>query len=194
MYIFCYLASLIAAMSFWDASTKFRLRILSPVYVSILILLVVLGNWAWSRRRVAVVVVALVLFGLSAYGQVGAVDGLSRGGQGYASFKWYDSKAMAFLRGLPPGGKIYTNEPGAVYLYTGRPAYVLPDRIDPVTAEARPGFEQGLALMQAEIRHGAAVLALFSGGDSTAADAAQLGRGLYLAHKSAGAEIYAAGP
>lgn len=194
LYIFCYLASIFAAMSFFDASTKFKLRILSPIYVAILVLLVALGTRAWRWRREAVILVGLVIFGLSTYGQYAAVAELVKGGQGYASFKWYDSKAMAYLRGLPPGEMIYTNEPGAVYLYTGRPTYVLPDRVDPVTAEARPGFERGVGQMQSDIQSGRAVLALFSGGDTPVADAGPLSAGLYLAHKSGGAEIYAEAP
>jgi hypothetical protein len=117
-----------------------------------------------------------------------------KGGQGYASFKWYDSAAMGFLRELPPGTMIYTNEPGAVYLYTGVPSYVLPDRIDPVTSAERPGFEQGVMQLQADVKAGKAVLALFSGGDSPAEDAAALADGLNLVHKSGGAEIYGRGP
>jgi hypothetical protein len=35
---------------------------------------------------------------------------------------------------------------------------------------------------------------LFSGGDSSTSNAAELGGGLYLADKSAGAEIYTASP
>ncbi len=45
-----------------------------------------------------------------------------------------------FLRELPPDVMIYTNEPGAVYLYTGRGSYVLPDRFDSATALPRAGF------------------------------------------------------
>ena len=33
-------------------------------------------------------------------------------------------------------------------------AYVLPDRVDPVTAEARPGFDRGMAQLQADVRAG----------------------------------------
>ena len=150
--------------------------------------------WLWLRRSEIVVVIALIVFSMSAYGQYSAVSELAKGGQGYASFKWYDSKAMEFLRGLPPGVMIYTNEPGAVYLYTGRGTYVLPDRYDPVTAEARPGFEGGIVEMQTEINEGRAVLALFSGDQPSAADAALLSNDLFLAHKSSGAEIYAAAP
>jgi hypothetical protein len=81
-----------------------------------------------------------------------------------------------------------------VYLYTGRGAYVLPDRFDPVTAEARNGFERGVAQMQAEIKARGAVLALFSGDLPSAEDAQALSQGLYLAHKSAGDEVYTAMP
>jgi 4-amino-4-deoxy-L-arabinose transferase-like glycosyltransferase len=194
LYVFGYLGAIIASMSLFDASTRFRLRILAPAYVALLVLLVVLGVWLWGRRREAAIVLGLIVFGLSAYGQFAAVTELARGPQGYASFKWYDSKAIAFLRRLPPGVMIYTNEPGAVYLYTERGAYVLPDRYDPVTAQARAGFEQGIIEMQSQIKAGKAALALFSGGQPSAQDAALLSNGLYLAEKSAGDEVFTAAP
>jgi len=194
LYVFGYLASILAAMTLFDASTKFKLRILSPLYVSLLILLVALGVWAWGRRRDLVILLFVLILGLSTYEQVLTINELKRGGEGYASFTWYDSQAMAFLRSLPAETMIYTNEPGAVYLYTGRGSYVLPDEFDPVTAEARPGFAEGVSLMQAEIRAGRAVLALFDGGERPAGEAALLSQGLYLAHKSAGDEIYTAAP
>jgi hypothetical protein len=125
---------------------------------------------------------------------VDAVRELLRGGQGYASFRWYDSQAMDFLGQLPEGVMIYTNEPGAVYLYADTPAYVLPDRVDPVTAAERPGFERGVEEMQADVRSGKAVLALFSGGDTTPEDAADLSHGLQVIHKSGGAEIFGTEP
>ena len=194
LYVFGYLASIFASMSLFDASTKFKVRILAPVYVSLLILLVLLGKWLWNKRREAVIVLAALLFGMSAYGQAAAIAELSRGGQGFASFQWYDSKTMAFLRTVPPSVHIFTNEPEAVYLYTGRGVYVLPDRFDPVTAEARPGFSQGVAEMQAEIKSGRAVLALFSNPNVTPADAQIMSNGLYMAHKSAGDAVYTAAP
>jgi hypothetical protein len=193
-YVYGYMTSILVAMSFFDASTKFRLRILAPIYVAILLLVVALGFWAWKRLRPMVLVAFVAIFAVSAIGQSAAVDELRKGGQGYASFRWYDSDAMAFLRGLPAGLIVYTDEPGAVYLYTGRGASVLPDRVDPVTAQSRPGFEQGVNQVQADVDSGRAVLALFSGGDTPPEDAARLSHGLYLAHKSGGAEIYTAPP
>jgi 4-amino-4-deoxy-L-arabinose transferase-like glycosyltransferase len=194
LYVFCYLAAIFVAMSWFDASTKFKLRILAPEYVSLLILLLVAGRWGWGRRRELALALAVAIVGVSTFGQYAAVTGLRKGGQGYASFRWYDSRAMAFLRSLPADVMIYTNEPGAVYLYTGRGTYVLPDRLDPVTAEARPGFDQGRAELQAEVKSGRAVLALFGGGDTPPADTMLLSQGLHLTEKSEGAEIYAASP
>jgi hypothetical protein len=101
---------------------------------------------------------------------------------------------MDYLSALPDDVMIYTNEPGAVYLYTGRGCYVLPDRFDSATALARDNFEKGVTIMQADIHQGKAVLALFDGGENVSKDVPALTEGLYLAHKSAGDEIYTAAP
>lgn len=194
LYIFAYLASIVASMTMFDAATKFRLRILSPVFVCLLILLVYFGVWLWSKRRDLVIVLTIIVLGFSIYKQSVTMDNWHKSGLGYASFKWYDSKAMAFLRELPAEVRIYTNEPAAVYLYTGRGNYVLPDRFDSATAQVRSGFEEGIGLMQQDINNGGAVLAIFDGGEVSAADAALLSEGLYLAHKSAGDSIYTAQP
>ncbi len=198
LFVFAYLLSIIFAMTFFDASTKFRLRILAPVYVSLLVLLVASGMWLWNRwknpLRSIVLVTAILLFGLSLVDTSQVVAELHKGGQGYASFQWYDSKAMGFLRGLSPSIKIYTNEPGAVYLYVNRGAYVLPTHTDPVTAEERSGFDEGVEIVREEVLSGIAVLALFDGGETLPEDTTALTKDLYLAHKSAGDEIYTQSP
>jgi hypothetical protein len=201
LYVFGYLASILSSMLLFDASTKFRLRILSPVYVSLLILLVYLGSWAWRRgaffQRGTVMLFLVLILGLSAMDTFSATALLRKGGQGYASFQWYDSEAMDYLRSLPEGTRIYTNQPGPVYLYTDRPCYVLPDLIDPVTALPREGYERGVAALQADVTSGQAVLALFKFG-SEAEDVQsiymQLAEELYLAHDTRGDKIYTAFP
>jgi 4-amino-4-deoxy-L-arabinose transferase-like glycosyltransferase len=194
LYLFAYLASILAAMTMFDAATKFRLRIVSPVFICLLILLVYLGIWLRNKNRGAVIILTIVFIGFAFYKQFITVNELSRGGLGYASFQWYDSKAMDYLRELPEDVMIYTNEPGAVYLYTGRGSYVLPDRFDASTAQVRAGFEEGVIKMQSEIHDGTAVLALFDGGDNAPEDIPVLIEGLHLEHKSAGDEIYTAIP
>lgn len=194
LYIFAYLASIVASMTMFDAATKFKLRILSPVFVSLLILLVALGIWMRKKYRPLVVVALILVLGLSVYKQSHTVRDWSKSGLGYASFQWYDSQAMTVLGGLPNDVMIYTNEPAAVYLYTGRGNYVLPDRFDSATAQPRPGFEDGVARMQKEINEGRAVLALFDGGENISVDTAVLIEDLHLAFKAQGDLIYTANP
>jgi 4-amino-4-deoxy-L-arabinose transferase-like glycosyltransferase len=194
LFIFAYLASIVASMLMFDAATKFKLRILAPVLVSLVILVVVFGIWLRNRRRDVVVLLAVLTLAVSIYKQAITLNTWARRELGYASFQWYDSKAMDYLSQLPKNMMIYTNEPGAVYLYTGRGCYVLPDRFDSATAIAHDNFEKGVTIMQADIHQGKAVLALFDGGENVSKDVPALTEGLYLAHKSAGDEIYTAEP
>jgi len=201
LYIFAYLASMISSMLFFDASTKFKLRIVAPIYVSLFILLVLFGYFLWQKRalflQVLVAAGAIFILTISIYDTAGHVAKYHRSGQGYASFQWYDSKAMAFLKKLPAGTRIYTNQAPAVYLYTRRPAYVLPDLVDPVTNLPRGNFELGVKNLHESILSGEGVLALF-GFDKEAEEVKvvyrQLADGLYLAHDTKGDKIYTAYP
>jgi 4-amino-4-deoxy-L-arabinose transferase-like glycosyltransferase len=190
LFIFAYLASIMASMTMFDAATKFRLRILAPAYVGLFILLVYAGVWLRQRNRPIVIILTLVFLGFSTYKQSNTLAQLSRGGLGYASFQWYDSQAMVYLQDLPPDIRIYTNEPGAVYLYTGRGAVILPYRYDAAAGVELPGFDEGVAGMQQEINNGQAVLALFDHGENVAGDAQTLAEGLHLAFKAQGDFIY----
>jgi hypothetical protein len=192
--LFSYLASIISSMLMFDAATKFRLRILSPLFVCLLILMVYLGVWLKNKNRLVLVILTIVFLGFSVYKQINTLRDWSKGGLGYASFQWYDSKVMAYLRELPSDVRIYTDEPGAVYLYTGRGNYVLPDQIDSATTLPRAGFEDGVAQMKKQILENNAVLVIFKGGEVTPEEAALFSEGLYLAHKSAGDVIYTAHP
>jgi 4-amino-4-deoxy-L-arabinose transferase-like glycosyltransferase len=194
LYLFAYLASIVASMTMFDAATKFKLRILSPVFVCLLILLVYAGIWLRKKNFRLVFLLTFVFLGFSFYKQINTVNIWARSGLGYASFQWYDSEAMAYLRELPDDVMIFTNEPGAVYLYVGRGALVLPSGYDSARAETIDGFEEGAARMQNEINEGNAVLAIFDHGENISDDVAALSEGLYLAHKSQGDSIYTQQP
>jgi hypothetical protein len=185
LYIFAYLASILASMLMFDAAlllVSWR-RCLSPYYVARCL------NLDANKRRSCDRACAPWRFDV----QTIVTSTPGPGGRG-STFQWYDAKAMAFLRELPDDVMIYTNEPGAVYLYTGRGSYVLPDRFDSATAEVRTNFDEGVTSMQTKINSGKAVLALFDNGDNVSGDVPALTAGLYLAHKSAGDSIYTAKP
>lgn len=194
LYIFAYLASIVASMTMFDAATKFKLRILVPVFVGLLILLVAFGIWMRKNYRPLVIVATVLAFALSIYKQSVTFAHWSQGGLGYASFQWYDSEAMAYLRDLPADVGIYTNEPAAVYLYSGRGAKVLPTRYDSATAQERSGFEESLTGMQKDIEQGLAVMALFDGNNNIPVEVEALAENLHPGYKGQGDTVYIAKP
>lgn len=201
LYAFGYLSSIFVTMTWFDAATKFQLRIIAPVFVSLLTMLVFLGYWLWQKQkthwRVTSIVLALSIFALSIHGISAAITQLRKGGQGYASFRWFDSEAMEFLRGLPEDTRIYSNQVGPVYLYTGRAGYVLPDLVDAVTGLPRGRYEEGVADLKEDVLSGEAALALFRFGaadEDVQSIYMDLAEGLYLAHDTRGDKIYTAFP
>jgi len=162
LYTFGYLGAVLFSMSFFDASTKFQPRILSPLYVSWMILLVAaLRALTIKDTKVLSVAICLALLGLSTFNFQQTLQELREAGQGYASWKWRDSLVMAELKKLPPEIAIYTNSPPAIYLVTGRASRVIPSTLDPVDNLPRGDYEQNLAQMRADLLAGRAVLALF---------------------------------
>ncbi len=197
LYIFGYLASILSSMTFFDASTKFQLRILAPVYVSLLVMLTYLGWHLWQKQKTISLLFFLMLVSLSIYNFTSTLAQLRKGGQGYASFQWFDSEAMDFLRQLPESTRIYSNQVGPVYLYTGRSGYVLPDLVDPVTGLPRGRYEESVDLLQADVLSGEAALALFKYGsqdEDVQSVYLDLANGLYLAFDRRGDKIYTAFP
>jgi len=132
LYIFGYLSALLTTMTVFDVATRFQVRILAPMYPSFLLLLVALLAWLWRRPQVVWKSITILIFvfvsGMFITGGLRIVKLLHRSGQVYASWRWRDSEAMAYLRELPSDVIIYTDQPGVTYLYVGRPATVLPDK------------------------------------------------------------------
>jgi hypothetical protein len=186
LYAFGYFGALVFTMTFFDPATRFQLRILAPIFVSLLFLLAAGLTWLSGRSAGRGIATALIviIFAASAWGQVRSVQDLRRGGQVYASARWFDAEAFDVLRALPADVAIHTDQPGVVYLYVGRAASLLP--------EAEPGISE----LRGQVLAGEAVIALFKSvgmDDETRAYYDQLGQGLYQ-QKFGGDLIYSAPP
>ncbi len=185
LYIVVYLVALVTTMTLFDPATRFQERILSPVYIPIILLAANLGVWlispkgewrqkhntAYKALAVGAILLALGTLTMFGYSQERFVRGLRTGGGIFAGEKWFTSEVFARLKQLPPETLILTNEPGAVYLYTGRPAGVLP-REEPGISEIKPYVLEGKIVL---------VLFRVNKAESTILDYYyELGRGLYL--------------
>jgi len=107
-----------------------------------------------------VAVVALLTASFSLVDGISAVGQLSKDGQGFAHSGWQASPAIQAVRGLPPV-TLYSNKPTAIYLLTGRSAYITPTPTDAVTGLERDNFTADLAEMQLRVLAGEAVVVLF---------------------------------
>jgi hypothetical protein len=146
LYVIGYLLALVTTMTLFDPATRFQVRILSPIYLSLILLFVSLGYWQWKRvakvgKSVLILIVAGYL-GMFAYGQSRTVQNLQLGGAGFANGKWSDLEAIAYLNDLSEDVLILSNEPGVVYLYTGKPSGVLP-KTEPGISDIKPAVLKG---------------------------------------------------
>jgi 4-amino-4-deoxy-L-arabinose transferase-like glycosyltransferase len=201
LYFWGYFASILTTMTFFDAATKFKLRILAPLYVSLILLLVAAVVWLWQHRSLwwkSLLAAALLAWvALNLLGQISTVQALRREPTGFASWRWYDSEILAALRDLPADVHIYTNEPGAVWLYTHRPARPLPSAVDSVTAQSVPDYAARVQALRSDVLSGKAVLALFrsSGDDRNVKEIyPDMIEGLYLAKQAGGNMLFTAWP
>ena len=106
-----------------------------------------------------------------ASGQILSVQNLRKGGEAFAGERWWNSEAIAALEQIPSDVLILSNEPGVVYLYTGRPSGVLPKK------------EPGITEIKQPVLDGQIVIVLFrvnKADDQTLRYYYDLGRGLYL--------------
>jgi len=185
LYIIVYLVALVTTMTLFDPATRFQERILSPAYIPFILLAANLGVWLtspkgeWTQKHntarkalaVGVILLALGILTMFGYSQARFAQGLRTHGGIFAGEKWFTSEVFDRIKQLPPETLILTNEPGAVYLYTGRAAGVLPRE------------EPGISDIKPYVLEGKIVLVLFrvnKAEPSTLDYYYQLGRGLYL--------------
>jgi 4-amino-4-deoxy-L-arabinose transferase-like glycosyltransferase len=167
LFVPAYLGFLVVSLTLFDASTPLNARILSPAYLALLALFAGGLGWAWRwfvahklRWRWVIALLALLAVAFSLLDGIAAVRELGKDGQGFAHSGWQQSPAIQAVRELPPL-ILYSNKPTAIYLLTGRSAYITPTPSDAVTGLDRDNFAADLAEMQQRVLNGEAVVVLF---------------------------------
>jgi hypothetical protein len=158
-------------MALFDASTLFENRILAPMEVSFLIVVLALISKGIAGRQLyqQILIVGLLVLVAFFWFRDGrsTVSVLQQDGQGFASLSWQNSPTIEYIRTLPPDKKIYTNKNTGVFLLTGRNAYRILSRMDPVTLKPRENYAEQLALIHRDVSEGIAVLIFFGADQQT---------------------------
>lgn len=167
LHIPIYLGFLVISLTIFDASTPLDDRILSVIYLPEIIIICSAIAWLWNKLRQratalgwALVVLCLALAIFNVKDGYAAMTQLSLEGQGFTHRGISSSPAIQVIRQMPPT-ILYSNKPGAIFLLTGKSAYVTPTPIDPVTELTRTNYNNDRLQMQQRVKDGKAILVLF---------------------------------
>jgi 4-amino-4-deoxy-L-arabinose transferase-like glycosyltransferase len=159
-----YLTFLLVSLTFLDASTRLRDRILSPVFLVTVLevasMLALCGGTRGRGARIAALGCLALLAVPYAIMTMGRIRE-SQAGLGFVGTAWRESETLARTRQLPADLQLYSNEAFPIYYLAERPTSWVPERIDPVKGTEREGYQRELAAMHARIDSGEAALILF---------------------------------
>jgi len=167
VFILAYLALLMFSVTFFDASTRLDNRILSPVYFLGLIiapLLVWHTVLSGQPARVRLGILAGIGFLVAASylpRTLASLEYMRKEGLGYTGKHWQESTAIRYLEEHPPQGDLYASDAFAVTFLTGRNAYWIPERNNPVRNEVNAGYPQAVQEMQQNILDTSGALIFF---------------------------------
>jgi 4-amino-4-deoxy-L-arabinose transferase-like glycosyltransferase len=126
LYGFLYLAMIVVSKTEFDNNIGFTDRMLSPMLLSLVILLTSYLAALWSTNRLVTRTISGVMLAYLliyfALGSVLTVPKLHQQGLGVARKSWHNSVTIQELQFLPPL-PIYSNSPSSLYLWTNNPGH-----------------------------------------------------------------------
>ena len=163
-----YISSLVISISFFDAFTPLRHRILLPALLAITVAGI---SSAWSlssalaSRRVWYAFVLFVSLSAIINGtrSLDTMVNTYRNGNGYTSQQWQSSETIAAVQSLPTDMEIYSNGQDVIQFLTGRAASFVPPTAFPGTLQRNLGFEEELQTICGKVTEGKAVIVYLNG-------------------------------
>ena len=191
-----YLLLVVISLSFFDAHTRLDDRILSPIYITILLAGMVAVGGMLNKVWHLILPITLLIFGLICplpymVRQSNEILLVMRNsGAGFSSPAWRNSQLIQWLNGQEDDPIIVTNQAMVVHYLTKIPAYQLPERFDPVKAEVRPEYEQQMRVLRTLLKEPHSFMVLFERRDLSIPADADLIKGLELLFKASDGWVY----
>jgi len=159
-----YVAALGVSISLFDAFIPIDDRILSPLYVTAMVLLALLVGRGLERLRAPLKILLLVSLGLmlgwNAVDHAREANVLSQQVLGYANPAIGQSELIKAVRDLPDV-PIVSNGLSSLYFWADRYCYAIPVRIDVESGLPKENYEAEMELYRRRFREQDAVLILF---------------------------------
>lgn len=165
-----YAMTLFVSISLFDASTPLSTRILSPIYISGVILamytasdlLTETGSKPDTRQIRAICLALGFAFAVSyVFRATEWVAKARSSGLGYTNRAWQQSEAIHELEHFPADTLIYSNGPDAIRALNGRFAYRVPLRQDPISRTLNNDCLSELATMKKNLEDKGGIVVWF---------------------------------
>ncbi len=169
IFIVAYTSFLLISKTFMDAHIPFDYRILSPLYISGVILALCLVSVLFSKAKNSDTICYLIIFLCVIF----AGGNLKLGGMKLLEINdtgiWYSGifrerlGILDEIDQIPEEIKIYTNVPDVVYLFTRRATAMLPEIENANTRQRNPDYDSEMTTMREELEGGSAALLYLRG-------------------------------
>lgn len=166
LFIVIYSLFLVISISFFDANTMLDNRILSPIFVSLLIISIFIlakrishnktTSWKWIGAGIAVLYISVCAMISMPLLRSYHVQGI-----GFSTLAWKRSPLIEEVRSLPAQIAIYSNAPDAVGLVAERPAARLPRVFEQSAQQFNPEFDTEMLALGESMSKGEAVIVYF---------------------------------
>ena len=166
LFFISYISFLFISITFIDAHTPLDKRILSPLYVFIILLPI---SFCWSLYRIGknqtIIYILLVCFSfvfpINLDRAISMALDVHKNGKAFNTPEWRNSETITFLRLLPDERKIYSNADDVVYWFTQKNVEKIPEKIDPESRLLNNDFDNELEIMCKNIKVNGDYLAYF---------------------------------
>jgi hypothetical protein len=166
IFVVCYAALLLVSISFVDLQTPLDSRILSPVFVSGLIVTLCLAcrvSSSGGRMGALKAVGVLLAITLACAYCVSAANWIGktrREGLGFSAKRWRGLEILRRSEEVARNVRVYSNGPDALYVLSRRVAFRIPAKTDPTSGLENERYESEMAKMERDLEQGAVIIYL----------------------------------
>jgi hypothetical protein len=168
IYALIYSIFLFFSLSFVDASTRLDNRILAPLYLILFLLVFIfLGKLLASTHRLEFFSLLLagswvLIFASYAVRSADILNHMAEDGQGFTGRAWQEMEILKRINDLPEEFLLYSTEALPLYFITGRPAYWVPEKINPLTSREVEDYQVGLDIMRNRLEKPSSALVILT--------------------------------
>jgi 4-amino-4-deoxy-L-arabinose transferase-like glycosyltransferase len=164
IFIFIYMVFLIISISWFYLNLPLDYRILSPVFISGVILIICAAHNLLSKYKLINIINILLILICVAY--IGPnipqskmlMSDIYNDGLGYSRKLWKESKLLQEVKKFSADTYIFSNAPDLIYLFTEKKAVFIPLKIDANSGLANDKYSSELSVVEKQLKNNNAYL------------------------------------